>query len=86
VQEAQYIAKAEAKRQKWEYSDDKKIVMELWAFWPNNRRRDMSNMHKLLPDALEGILYKDDRWILIRDMDFCVDKQNPRVEIILREM
>ena len=51
------------------------------AFWPDYRIRDMSNMHKLLPDVLQDILYDNDKWVLVRDMDFTVDKGNPRVEV-----
>lgn len=61
----------------------KKIVLLLWAFWPDRRPRDMNNCHKLLPDALESILYENDRCVLIRDMDFCVDPYKPRIEIIV---
>lgn len=43
----------------------------------------MNNCHKLLPDALESILYENDRCVLIRDRDFCVDPYKPRIEIIV---
>ena len=36
---------------------------------------------KLLCDTLEGILYPDDRYVLVQEQDFEVDKQHPRVEI-----
>ena len=32
-------------------------------------------------DALEGIVYDDDRWVLPRCQDFGVDGGNPRVEL-----
>lgn len=82
-QQAQAIATNEARKQHWQYSVNEKLVMELKAYWPDRRRRDMSNMHKLLPDTLEKVLYDDDKWLLIRDIDFEVDRQNPRVEIVL---
>lgn len=78
---ARYIAKTEAKKQKWVYCEGKKIVLELMAFWPDYRTRDMSNMHKLLPDVLQDILYDNDKWVLVRDINFEVDKNNPRVEV-----
>ncbi|EJY56247.1 endodeoxyribonuclease RusA [Alicyclobacillus hesperidum URH17-3-68] len=37
-------------------------------------------------DALEGVLYVDDRWVLVREMDFEIDKANPRIEIELETM
>lgn len=70
-------------RQGWQFIKGQKVVMEILAFYPDARKRDMSNMHKLLPDSLEGILFDDDRWLLIRDIDFSVDRQNPRVEVKL---
>ena len=62
---------------------DEKIVILLWAFWPDNRPHDMGNLHKLLPDALENILYENDRNVLIRDMDFSLDKKRPRIEVVV---
>ena len=51
------------------------------AFWPDGRRRDMNNTHKLLCDALEGAVYLDDKMVLVRDMDFSVDRKRPRLEV-----
>lgn len=82
-EEVQLLAKMEAKKQGWEFVAGKKLVMELRHFWPDHRRRDPGNSHKLLPDSLEGVLFDDDRWLLIRDIDFAVDKSNPRVEVVL---
>lgn len=59
---------------------EEKIVLELNAFWPDRRRRDMNNLHKLLCDAFECILYPDDKMVLVRDIDFAIDKKAPRVE------
>ena len=84
VQEVQLKAKMAARKQGWQFSAGEKLVMELTTYWPDKRRRDTHNGHKLLADALEGVLYKDDRWVLIRDMDFKVDRGNPRVEIVLK--
>lgn len=84
-EQVQYIAKNEARKQKWQFSQGEKLILELWAYWPDARQRDMSNMHKLLPDCLEKILYKNDCMVLVRDMDFEIDRKNPRVELILRK-
>lgn len=48
---------------------------------PDDRRRDMNNTHKLLCDALEGALYLDDKMVLVRDMDFAIDRKRPRLEV-----
>lgn len=81
-EEAYYIANALAHREHLALpAADKKIILEVVAFWPDARRRDMNNTHKLLCDALEGALYLDDKMVLVRDMDFSIDKKRPRLEV-----
>lgn len=65
----------------WKFSLAPKLVMRIWVFWPDKRRRDMNNLHKPLCDAPEGIVYHDDKCVLVWDMDYSVDKENPRVEV-----
>lgn len=60
---------------------EQKVIVRLWFYWPNKQRRDTHNYHKLLLDVAEGILYPDDRWVLVRDMDFAVDPRHPRLEL-----
>ena len=80
----QYVAKAAVRHCAWELPPaDKKIVLEIVAFWPDARRRDMNNTHKLLCDALEGIVYLDDKMVLARDMDLSVDRKHPRLELCI---
>lgn len=79
-----YIAKAEAREQNWEIPPkETKVVIEITAFWGDGRRHDMNNLHKLLCDALEGYFYIDDCKVLVRDMDFAIDRKAPRVECTL---
>lgn len=84
AEEVQLRAKLAARQQGWEFSKDEKLVMELTTYWPDKRRRDTHNAHKLACDTLEGVLYEDDRWVLVRDIDFRIDRKQPRVEITLR--
>ena len=82
--EAYYVAVTSTHRQRWQIpAADKKIVLELVAFWPDARRRDMNNTHKLLCDALEGAVYLDDKMVLVRDMDFSIDRKHPRLELCI---
>ena len=39
--------------------------------------------HKLLPDALENVLFENDKNVLVRDMDFSFDAKRPRLEIVV---
>ena len=57
------------------------LVCELTYFFPDKRRRDAHNMHKIVMDALEHIAFKEDRWLLVRDMYVGLDKENPRIEV-----
>lgn len=83
-EEAHYVSVAATHRQRWQIPPaEKKIILEVVAFWPDRRRRDMNNTHKLLCDALEGVVYLDDKMVLVRDMDFSVDRQNPRLELCI---
>lgn len=80
-QNVQNIATLAITQQGWKKSTDEKLVAEVTIYWPTRRKRDVENVGKLLWDALEGIVYENDQWLLPRYMDFQVDKHNPRVEI-----
>lgn len=63
---------------------DCKTVVEITVFFPDNRRRDASNLQKALLDALEkGGVYVNDKWALPRVQDFHVadKKEEARVEL-----
>jgi crossover junction endodeoxyribonuclease RusA len=84
MEEAGWTATEAARTYAWSFSMYEKLVMELRAYWPDQKRRDIHNLHKLIADAFEGILYHDDRWLLVRDMDFSIDREWPRIEIEVR--
>ena len=73
-----------AVRSGWTCLNAGKVIVELTCYWPDKRRRDVSNLDKLLLDALEGVVYDDDRWALPRWMDFMTDKAHPRVEVVVK--
>lgn len=59
-----------------------KVIVRLWFYFPDKRRRDTHNGLKGLLDALEDAgVYVDDKWALPRVMDWQVDRANPRIEI-----
>lgn len=80
-QEAGYRAKAWWKSQ----PIDTKLVLNIWVWWPNKRRRDLDNICKLALDALTGIVWTDDHLVLPRFQDYAVDKENPRIELEVLE-
>lgn len=59
------------------------LVAELTFYFPDLRRRDASNMHKLVLDSLEHICFVDDRWVLVHDKHVGLDRDNPRIEVRL---
>lgn len=61
-------------------TEQEKVVMEIWTYWKDRRKSDVSNRDKISHDALEEIIYDNDCWLLPRHMDFAVDKENPRLE------
>lgn len=80
------VVTAAARRAGWTIRPKgRKVVVELIAFWPNARRRDMNNLHKQVGDLLEGIVYEDDCYALLRDIDFDVDRDNPRLLVRWRD-
>lgn len=80
-------AKAWAQRTGWRAPEPgQKLILKTWTFWRTAGRQDTHNRIKILADALEGILYPDDRWVLLQEQDFAVDKQAPRIEIELRRL
>jgi crossover junction endodeoxyribonuclease RusA len=79
--DAKCLVMEAAKNSEWQCISKQKVVVEIEVYWPDKRKRDMHNLHKLLADALEGLVYDDDRWALLRDIDFNYDKKNPRMEL-----
>jgi crossover junction endodeoxyribonuclease RusA len=69
------------KENHWETAHHK-IIVRLWYYFPDYRRRDTHNTLKILLDALEDAqIYVDDRWALPQIQDFVIDKASPRVEM-----
>jgi len=69
------------KENEWQTAHHK-IIVRLWYYFPDYRRRDTHNTIKILMDALEDAqIYVDDRWALPQIQDFDIDKANPRVEM-----
>ena len=66
---------------------NRKVVVRLWYFWPDARKRDTHNTLKLLLDAFEKAgIYTNDQLALPRIMDYEIDRKNPRVEVEFEEM
>lgn len=83
VEETKQIAQREVISQHWTPSESQKVIAEIWTYWPDKRRRDVHNGCKITFDAIEKFVYDDDKWVLPRYIDFDIDKENPRIEILI---
>lgn len=84
LEECAIRAQVARKRTGWETrTKGEKVVVEIRAFWPDARRRDMHNLHKLIADGLEKQIFVDDQWALLRDMDWEIDRKHPRLELTI---
>ena len=57
-------------------------------YFKDNLKRDWDNWHKLSMDALSKIVYEDDTQLRLVTVDLvsCLDKENPRIELIIEEI
>jgi len=85
IAETQIMAMKEKKRQGWQKSVKTWLVCELTFYMPDKRKRDTHNYFKVLFDAFEGILYDNDYYVMPRVMAVEIDRENPRIELSLRE-
>lgn len=79
-----YIQQARS-QYKWQPLDIA-LQVEITLYFPDHRRRDRDNRHKISMDSMEWIVYLDDKQIeqaLVRKR---IDKKNPRIEFIFEEI
>ena len=78
------IAKA-MEEQGWKTTESTKVFIDIMTYLPDARKRDVDNQGKAIFDALEHAgVFDNDRWALPRYIDFAIDRQNPRVECVIR--
>ena len=83
IRTAQDTVKKAIRKQGWKKDKDHVwYVMDLYYYFPDKRIRDSHNTLKQLTDCLEGLLYKNDYFLLPRIQYVCLDRSNPRLEII----
>ena len=58
------------------------LYMDMVFYFPDKRTRDSHNCLKILLDALEGIIFYNDMFVMPRINSVEFDKGNPRVEIL----
>ena len=69
-------------KNRWQTTVKTKVIVNLWFYFPDHRKRDTHNGIKLIMDCLEQAgVYDNDRYALPRIQDWEVDKDHPRIEI-----
>ena len=78
ARQRQYAAKT-GRNLGWSHLPTPKTPMriQIWYRWPEKRRRDPSNFHKVLLDAMQEATGLDDRHFLVTDEAVAVDRDNP---------
>ena len=83
--QAEKIVRNEILSQQWEPTINQKIVLDVLTMFPDRRKRDTNNTAKALCDMLEHAgVYDNDRFALVRYIDYGIDRENPRVEVVIR--
>lgn len=82
------IAMAEVKRQRWAWSDNDRFHVVVKVFRTHvDAGPDVDNVQKIVLDALNGITWKDDRYVWGQASALQPrDRKNPRVEIIIKRI
>lgn len=62
------------------------VALHITFYFKDKRRRDLDNQHKLIWDALSGIVYEDDSQVIEYHVYREFDKARPRTEIEVREV
>lgn len=82
MHDAGWLCKAWMRESGWQQPPPgEKVVLRYWCYWGDSRPRDTGNLVDALLDALNGIAYVDDRYVLPQAINYEVDRKNPRVEI-----
>lgn len=79
---AQAICRLQAYEQGWKPLAEWTRVVFI-PYFPDRLTRDVTNLHKLVCDALNTIAYTDDVWALAHDARPGHDPENPRLELLV---
>ena len=83
AQKEHYIL--QARTQKTEFYESE-VEVEVYLYFWDKRKRDIDNYNKLWMDALSWVIYNDDKQITKMYLEKRYDKQNPRIELILKQI
>lgn len=69
-------------RAAWE--KDRGFEVTIRAYYPDSRFGDIDRIPGLVLDALQGLAYVTDRQVYRLTVDRYVDKENPRIDVVVR--
>ncbi len=79
-------AKNQMNGQEWDYEWTKEnYIYQDCYIYMNRLGRDDNNLFKLLNDSLEKVVYENDSRVLTRTQRILIDKNNPRIELIISQ-
>lgn len=81
----QTMIRQQASKKRWKCYDWVCHV-SVFLYFPDSRRRDRDNYHKLSMDAMEWIIFDDDSQIEEWHVYKRIDRDNPRMEIIVKKV
>lgn len=82
---AQYITKKEIGNQGWIFDyGDVWYLCEVRVYMKDLTKRDSHNYLKLMLDALEGLIYKNDYFVKPSITLVEMDRSRPRIEVIIK--
>lgn len=61
------------------------VALSLWIYWEDAKRHDADNVFKQYADSLNRVLYVDDQQIVEGHFWCAVDREHPRVEVLVEE-
>ena len=61
------------------------LDVDIKIYHGDKRKRDIDNFHKLILDALSGVVWYDDKQIVKLTTEKFYDKENPRAEVIINK-
>lgn len=83
IRDVRAFCRASAEDNDWKFAEKGDwLYMDMVFYFPDKRTRDSHNCLKVLIDAIEGVLFQNDMYVLPRINSVEFDKENPRVEIL----
>jgi Holliday junction resolvase RusA-like endonuclease len=61
------------------------VALSLWIYWADENHADGDNLFKEFADSLNALLYVDDKQIVEGHFWSVVDRERPRVEVLIEE-